>query len=170
VLASDLEVGEILPTLPLTKIESYFFRMVSVRWMKDLYSAEGARLRGGRYNPPPAIAEALHGIAGGFGFLYTTTNPVTCLFECKHILRGVGEMQALPIEPSVLVTIEAECDRVLDLRDDSNCRALGLAVQELSALDNRFRPNRAGRPTDLQRLGAAIYKSGRFAGLLAPSR
>ena len=90
----------------------------------------------------------------------------------QHILRGLGgsEFQVLPVEPSALVTFEAESDRVLDLRDVNNQIALGLPASELGALDNRYIRNRAGDPTDLQRLGAAIYRSGRFSGLIAPSR
>jgi hypothetical protein len=45
-----------------------------------------------------------------------------------------------------------------------------ITADELSALDDRAIRNGRGQPTDLQRLGAAVYKSGRFSGFVAPSR
>lgn len=170
--STDEILANNLKKLPLSSVDSWFFRMVSPRWIKQLDSVEGARIRGGRYNPPLQIAQDVCGIGGGFGFLYTATNPVTCLFECRHILRGLGgkEPQILTVEPSLLVTFKAESDRVLDLREESTQELLGLKSEQLTALDLRYHLNAQNEMTLLQRLGAATYKIGRFSGILAPSR
>jgi RES domain len=163
---------ERLKSLPTQKIDSLFFRVLSPRWIRNLDSAEGARLHGGRFNPPYDLAQSVCKIDSGFGFLYTTSNPITCLFECKHILRGLGktEFQILAVPPSLLITFSAESDRVLDLRDSTVLGELGLTRQDLTGLDDRAVVNESGTLTPLQRLGTAIYKVGRFSGMLTPSR
>ena len=161
----------ILNELRPTKVDSWFFRMVSPQWIKTLDSPEGARIRGGRYNPPLQLAERTCGIPGGFGYLYTSTHPITCLFECRHLRRGLGNKpQTTPVEPTLLVTFIAESDRVLDLRDEENQKKLGLTKDELIDLDQRSTFNARGQLTALQQLGTAIYNIGRFSGILAPSR
>lgn len=168
--AADALIG-ILKELPTAKVDGWFFRMVSPKWLKSLDSSEGARLRGRRYNPPLPLAESICNIPGGFGYLYTSTSPIACLFECKHIRRGTGgDVQTLPVEPSLLVTFHAESDRVLDLRGRKIQKQLGLTTADLVALDQRYQANAENCLTSLQKLGAAIYQVGRFSGILAPSR
>ena len=115
--ATEVELIECLRTLPLSKVDSLFFRMLSPQWIKSLDSIEGARLYGGRFNPRYDLAATGCKIDGGFGFLYTATNPITCLFECKHILRGLGDkqFQILAVPPSLrrsLVDVEKVLDRL----------------------------------------------------------
>ncbi len=161
----------ILDELRPTKVDRWFFRMVSPQWIKTLDSAEGARIRGGRYNPPLALAEKICDIRGGFGYLYTSTHPIACLFECRHLLRGLrGKPHTAPVEPALLVTFIAGSDRVLDLGDEENQKKLGITKEELIGADQRSTYNAKGQLTQLQQLGAAIYNTNRSSGILAPSQ
>ena len=122
------------------QINGFFFRMLPVKYIKSPDSVEGARLKGARYNPPLGLAAEEYGLKDGFGLLYTATNPITCHFECRHILRGsIGsEHQVFPVEPALLVTFRASSNRVLNLTDLSTQSTLGLTHTELVAADNRF--------------------------------
>jgi hypothetical protein len=70
----------------------------------------------------------------------------------------------------LLITFSAESDRVLDLRDPTVLSELGLAIEDLTGLDDRAVVNESGALTPLQRLGTAVYKVGLFSGMLTPSR
>ncbi len=172
-LPGDEEVLErILKSLPVSKFKGPVYRIVPLKYFGSWDSTEGARRLGGRFNPLHDLAESLCRVKDGFGLLYTATNPITCLFECQHILRtDTGSaFQSIPKEPKILLTFHAESDRVLDLRSSGNLASLGLTQEEVVAPDDRYDLNEEGRLTPLQRLEAAGYKTGRFSGILAPSR
>ena len=153
------------------EIDGLFFRMLPVKYVKSPDSAEGARRNGARYNPPLALAAKEYGFKDGFGLLYTATNPITCHFECRHMLRGAigSEYQVFPVEPALLITFKASSNRVLNLMDLKVQSILGLTHTELVGPDNRFVSNAVSTLTPLQRLGVLAYQTGRFAAILAPS-
>jgi RES domain-containing protein len=147
------------------KIGDIFFRAVPLHWIGNPTSTEGAKLRGGRYNPPAALAPSSE-----FGFLYTASDPITCLYECGHILRGTTEPKVVPVQPTGLVSFTVEAESVLDLTSKHVIEALGLDPQLLVSVDTRYVQNDRGAMTALQKLGSAVYKTGRFVGILAPSQ
>lgn len=169
--AEEDSLNNILEKIPSTKVAALVFRTVPVKYVKSVDSVEGARVYGGRYNPPCNLASKCDVPDRGFGFLYTASNPMTCLFECGHILRGLGEdeFQMVSVEPTLLVTFKAEADHVLDLRNTESQSALGLTIEDLTEMDHRSDVNDSGNLTQLQRLGVAAYKTGR-SGILTPSR
>ena len=133
----------------------------------------GAVEHGGRFNPPLHLARTICNLENGFGFLYTATNPLTSLFECGRRLRGglrEGEFQSIPVEPTVLVTFKVEAENALDLRKPAVQELLRIENAELCSLDHRSVLNPRGSLTQLQTIGAALYKNGRFGGILTASR
>lgn len=167
---ADEDVARIVRTLRGIRVSVVVFRCVPLRYATAVASVEGARKHGGRYNPPAELAIKC-GLTEGFGYLYTATSPLTCLFECEHILRGLGdrEFQEVPVEPTLLVSFRVDADNVLDLRSSTNQHELDVSPEELTGLDDRADLNESGAVTPLQRLGAIAYRSG-FSGLVVPSR
>jgi hypothetical protein len=76
----------------------------------------------------------------------------------------------MPVSPTALLSFEIEADAVLDLRDGAVLHSLSLDAKRLTSLDKRFEMNESGNLTPLQMLGVAVYRTGRFAGILTPSR
>lgn len=76
----------------------------------------------------------------------------------------------VPVQPTLLVSFKAEADHVLDLRNPKIQAALQITTEQLMSIDARADANEAGKLTPLQRIGVAAYKSGRFSGVLVPSR
>ena len=153
------------------EMDGFFFRMLPIKYVKSPDSVEGARRKGARYNPPLALAAKEYGLKDGFGLLYTATNPITCHFECRHILRGAigSEYQVFPVEPALLITFNVSSSRVLNLTDLNVQSTLGLTHVDLVAPDSRFVLNAVNTLTPLQWLGVLAYQTGRFAAILAPS-
>lgn len=118
----------------------------------DVLSGEGARRFGGRWNPP------------GLATLYGSTTDMTALEECKANDRYYGVQTK---GPRLLVAIEVELNRVLDLTKPEVRRGLGLTLTELTAEDWRKLLD-AGRESLTQALGRAVAAVG-ASGLLARS-
>lgn len=131
-----------------------FFRFQTVDFPapKDVLSGEGARERGGRWNPP------------GLSTLYGSTTDTAALEECKANDRYYGVVTK---SPRLLVAIEAQLGRVLDLTAPATRRALGVTLRELAAEDWR-KLLEAGRESFTQVLGRAVAASG-GSGVLARS-
>jgi hypothetical protein len=161
-----------IPEISPISIGSLFFRTVPLKYASSVQSVEGARLSGGRFNPPKALAESACAIKDGFGLLYTASNPITCLFECGHILRGLGasDFQPVPVEPTLLVAFKVQAENVLDLRSPATQRKLATSSADLLSLDLRAILNHRGSLTPLQKLGTAIHQTAAFSGILTPSR
>lgn len=119
---------------------------------KDILSGEGARRRGGRWNPP------------GLPTLYGSTTDTTALEECKANDRCYGVVTK---SPRLLVAIEASLARAVDLTDVALRRKLGVTLEELAAEDWRKLLG-SGRESLTQTLGRAVAASG-GSGLLARS-
>ncbi len=128
------------------------FQTVDFPAPKDVLSGEGARWRGGRWNPP------------GLAALYGSTTDHTALEECKANDRYYGVVTK---SPRLLVAIEVRLTRALDLTKPSLRRALGVTLNELAAEDWR-KLLAAGRQSFSQTIGRAVAAAG-GSGLLARS-
>jgi hypothetical protein len=163
-------LGQIEPT----KIGAIVYRTVPFKYYNSVNSVAGAIKYGGRFNPPLELAQRICKLENGFGFLYTATSPLTCLYECGHVLRGLagvaGEFQSIVVEPTILVSFKVEADNVLDLRNPATQELLNLESSALCSLDTRAVLNPRGALTPLQNIGVAVFKSGRFGGILTGSR
>ena len=128
------------------------FQTVDFPAPKDVLSGEGARQRGGRWNPP------------GLAALYGSTTDTTALEECKANDRYYGVVTK---SPRLLVAIEARVARMFDLTAAALRRKLDITLAELASEDWR-KLLAAGRETFTQALGRAVAASG-GSGLLARS-
>ena len=99
-----------------------FFRFQTVDFPapKEVLSGEGARHHGGRWNPP------------GLAALYGSLTETTALEECKANDRYYGVTNR---SPRLLVAIEAQLNRVLDLTSPATRRLLMVTLTELGAED-----------------------------------
>lgn len=112
----------------------------------DPRSGEGARLHGGRFNPP-----------GSFPVLYICQSRPCAVAE----LMRLGERQAIGVEgllPRVLYRYEIALDRVLDLTNGDVRAQVGLSMDLLTGPDW----------TACQELGAAAHALG-ARGINSPS-
>ena len=119
---------------------------------KDVLSGDGARWRGGRWNPP------------GIPTLYGSTTDRTALEECKAHDRYYGVQTK---SPRLLVAIEAQLTRVLDLTTPATRRAMDVTLAELGAEDWR-KLQAAGKESFTQAIGRAVAAAG-GSGLLSRS-
>ena len=113
---------------------------------RDPLSGEGARLTGGRWNPP-----------GSFAVLYLALDVPTTVNELR---RSAARQGLVPADflPRELYTYELRLQHVIDLRIDTHARAVGLQEGWLSDED----------ATACQAVGEAAHHVG-FEALLAPS-
>lgn len=169
---SEEELLGALARIEPIKIGAIVYRAVPFKYHHSVDSVAGAIKYGGRFNPPFELARQSCNLENGFGFLYKATNPLACLFECG--LRGLGglagEFQSVVVEPTILVSFKVEADDVLDLRSPPTQELLHIEGSALCSLDNRSVLNPQGTLTALQDLGTAVFKSGRFSGILTGSR
>jgi RES domain-containing protein len=128
------------------------FQTVDFPAPKDMLSGEGARWRGGRWNPP------------GVAALYGSTTDRTALDECKAHDRYYGVETK---SPRLLVAIEAQLARMLDLTSPATRRAMDMTLAELGAEDWR-KLQAAGKESFTQAIGRAVATSG-GSGLLSRS-
>lgn len=123
------------------------YRALNPVWAGDPLSGEGARRFGGRFNPR------------GMAALYTTLDPVTAVREVSLI----GQ----PLQPTILVSFEADLAPVFDGTDPALLAARGLTPAILAADDWRSYMA-TGREAPGQILARSLVDED-FAGLLVPS-
>lgn len=128
------------------------FHTVDFPTARDVLSGDGARRRGGRWNAP------------GLATIYGSTTDTTALEECKANDRYYGVETK---SPRLLVAIEAQLTRVLDLTHPDLRRAMDLTLTELAAEDWR-KLLAAKQESFTQALGRAVAGAG-GSGLVARS-
>lgn len=166
------ELATLIARIEPVKVGALFFRSVPFQYANSVDSVQGALIHGGRFNPPQKLARELCNLPDGFGYLYTATNPLTCILECGHVMRGLAEdrFQSVPVNPTLLVSFKVDADNVLDLRKPVIQALFGFPTDAFSSVDHRAVINTRGSLTQLKAVGASVYKSGRFSGILTPSR
>jgi RES domain-containing protein len=128
------------------------FQTVDYPLAKDILSGKGASWRGGRWNPP------------GYATVYGSTTDTAALEECKANDRYYGIVTK---GPRLLVAIQANLSRVLDLTNAGLRRTLDLTLTELAAEDWR-KLLAAGKESLTQAIGRAVAETG-GSGLLVRS-
>lgn len=109
-------------------------------------SGEGARLNGGRWNPPMS-----------FAVLYVALDLPTTVREF-HRLASKHGLAAADFLPRDLVTYDISLQHAIDLRVEEHARAVGLHHEQMTA----------DEPASCQMVGEAAHHAG-FEALLAPS-
>jgi RES domain-containing protein len=115
-----LDAGRVAAA-PLSSFAGTGWRQLAPRY--DPLSGEGARLHGGRFNPPDS-----------FPVLYLCQSRPCAVAE----LQRLGERQAIGIEgllPRMLYRYEIGLDRVLNLTDDEARLGIGVSLDVLTGPD-----------------------------------
>jgi RES domain-containing protein len=133
-----------LDLLSATTFEGETYRHVSVG--RPALSGEGARLVGGRWNPP-----------GSFAVLYLALDIPTAIAEFARLATKQGRAGE-DFLPRDLFTYETRLQHVVDLRISDNANAVHLDATSIAADDL----------TACQLVGEAAHHAG-FEGVLAPS-
>lgn len=150
----------VLERAPLYPYAEFSYRVISDQWRDSPLSAIGAVQRGGRYNAPFA-----------FPVLYSADSQVTALLEAEALFTTPdGQLRGVPRDPDLILTIQCDLSRVLDLTVADLYADLGTSREELtSSSPSRFILNARGEDTPTQRLGAACSHSGNVSALKVPS-
>jgi len=120
------------------------FQTVDFPAPREVFSGEGARRRGGRWNPP------------GIAMLYGSTTDHAALEECKAHDRYYGVETK---SPRLLVAIEAQLTRMLDLTAPATRRAMDVTQAELGSEDWR-KLQAGGKESFTQAIGRAVAAIG----------
>jgi RES domain-containing protein len=115
---------------------------------------------GGRYNPPDS-----------FPILYCADSQLTAMIEIDALFATAdGQLKGAPRDPDLVLTIDCQLRRVLDLTIDDLYSELGTTRNELtSPTPSRFILNARGDETPTQMLGSACSFSGNISALKVPS-
>ena len=133
-----------LDAIGANSIEGVYYRHVAAD--RDPRSGLGARINGGRWNPPES-----------FPTLYLAEDVETVIREFYRLARRQG-LHPRDFLPRDLYTFEVQLEAVLDLRPDAARERMGLALAELRGDDARA----------CQASGEAAHRLG-LEGLAAPS-
>jgi RES domain-containing protein len=129
------------------RFEGRCFRGHDPRWSFSPTSGEGARITGGRFNPP------------GKGALYLATAIETAIGECLH-----GFANRMP--PLTLCEYDVDCDPIADLSTPSGRKGHNIRLEALSCPWRLLMGE--GKPVPSWEVAAAMESQG-FAGMLVPS-
>lgn len=150
----------VLERAPLIPYSGFSYRVIADKWRDSPLSAIGAVQRGGRYNAPHT-----------FPVLYSANSQLTALLEAEALFTTAdGELQGIPRDPDLILTIKCSLERVLNLTVPTLYDALGTFRAELvSSTPSRFILNAQDEVTPTQQLGSACSYSGRISAFKVPS-
>jgi RES domain-containing protein len=138
------ELASRIDALGAGELQGVFYRHVAVR--RDPRSGLGARINGGRWNPPES-----------FSTLYLADSVETVAREFLRIARRQG-VRPEDFLPRDLYTFEVQLEAVVDLRTPEARRRVGLSDAELRSDD----------PRACRAIGEAAHDLD-FEGVTAPS-
>lgn len=148
-MKSPEEFKKIIKQLPGIPINCCFYRFIEIEYINDPLSGLGSLKNGGRYN-----------FKGCFEAVYLSPYPETAVAEASR--------DKYLIPPSVLITIEVNLKKVIDLEDRKIINALGINEQELY---NSWRnlQDVDNKEAYTQILGRMIYESKELEAIRYPS-
>ena len=149
-----------LENTPVEPFTGFVYRVVAERWRDSPLSTIGSLRAGGRYNAPST-----------FPVLYCADSQMTAMLEVEALFATAdGQLQGVPRNPDLVLSLRCKLARVLDLSDARLCDDLGTTRDELiSFTPSRFIMNARGDEAPTQTLGAACSSSGRISALKVPS-
>lgn len=132
-------------TYPLRPLRCPLWRMLAIRYQRDPWSGEGARLHGGRWNPP------------GVAALYLGTDHATAIAE---YYQGLAK-------PGTLAPYRLDATAIADLTDEEGRPADDAVAQAMAAPWKRLAEIEGGTPPSWV-LAASLIEGG-AQGALVPS-
>lgn len=131
------------------------FRATSVEYANrdDLLTGLGAKINGGRWNPPKSFAT-----------VYTSLTPETALAEYLAQARHFGFPDSTAM-PYVMAGLEVALQKVLDLTDGAVRKALGVSLARMT--DKSWRA--AKKHESLTQAVGRLCFEAEFEGILVPS-
>jgi RES domain-containing protein len=149
-----------LENAPVEPFTGFVYRVIAERWRDSPLSTIGSLRAGGRYNAPST-----------FPVLYCADSQMTAMLEVEALFATAdGQLQGVPRNPDLVLSLRCKLARVLDLSDPRLYSELGTTRDELiSFTPSRFIANARGDETPTQALGAACSFSGRISALKVPS-
>lgn len=159
-LHSTERLIRVLERAPLIPYSGFSYRVIADRWRDSPLSAVGAVQRGGRYNAPHT-----------FPVLYSADSQLTALLEAEALFTTAdGQLQGVPRDPDLILTIKCGLERVLDLTVPTLYDALGTSHAELvGSTPSRFILNARNEETPTQQLGSACSYGERISAFKVPS-
>lgn len=128
------------------RYQGKLYRALNPAYAREPLSGRGAELYGGRFNPK------------GVPALYTSLSVTTALREAS---------QAGSLQPTMLVSYDAEIETVFDCRDEAALASLGMDLAALA--DNSWRDQmKANREAKTQAFARRLIAEG-YDGLLVRS-
>ena len=128
------------------RFQGKLYRALNPIYARDPLSGRGAELYGGRFNPKGTLA------------LYTSLSIVTALKEAN---------QAGSLQPTTLVSYEADIEKIFDTRDSTALQSFGMDGAALADPGWRDRMIATGKART-QELAEALIAEG-FDGMLVRS-
>jgi RES domain-containing protein len=103
--------------------------------------------------------------------LYCADSQLTAMMEVEALfMTADGQLRGVPRNPDLVLTVQCDLSRVVDLTVDTLYSELGTTLDELTSLTpSRFIMNARGEETPTQRLGAACSFSGNTSAIKVPS-
>ncbi|MGL5941442.1 MAG: RES family NAD+ phosphorylase [Waterburya sp.] len=150
------KLNSVIAELPTISEAGVVYRFIKAKYLNEPLSSIGSLKVGGRYN-----------IKNQFEALYLANNPITALREIRAIVETSSEIIASRIPPYVLLSIEYNLRKIVDLTDDNCQKALVTNIQELTG--NWLYMQSIGQIAPTQSLGLAVYQSKNIEALKVPS-
>jgi RES domain-containing protein len=149
-----------LENAPVEPFSGFVYRVIAERHRESPLSTIGSVRSGGRYNAPNT-----------FPVLYCADSQMTALLEVEALFTTEeGQLKGAARDPDLVLSLQCELTRVLDLTDEHLCHELGTTRDELISLSpSRFILNARGEETPTQKLGGACSFSGSISALKVPS-
>jgi RES domain-containing protein len=149
-----------LENAPVQPFSGFVYRVIAERHRESPLSSIGSVRSGGRYNAPNT-----------FPVLYCADSQMTALLEVEALFTTAdGQLRGAARDPDLVLSLQCELTRVLDLTDEHFCHELGTTHDELISFSpSRFILNARGEETPTQKLGAACSFSGSISALMVPS-
>ena len=156
-MISQRRLEHVLKSLADVAQRGTFFRSIDLQWLlkETPLSAIGSRKRGGRYNRK-----------GDFEALYLADTQLTALYETEAIYESAGIVVGARQPPRVMLSLDYDLQRVIDLRAEDTLASLKITADDLKQPWKIAQAEK--RPVLTQRIGAAA-RAADIEALLVPS-
>lgn len=156
-MIGERRLERILSSLAGSAQRGTFFRSIDLQWLREgtPLSSIGSRIFGGRYNRK-----------GDFEAFYIADTQETALFETEAIFKIAGVVVGVRQPPRVMLSLDYDLHRVVDLREPSTLKSLDVTIDDLKRPWKLAQAER--RPVLTQQIGAAA-RAVDIEALLVPS-